>query len=214
MGERTPHVAPTLSPTGSLGPEYFDSLYALNGDPWDFATSAYEAAKYAATLAALPQPRYARALELGCSIGVLTRELARRCGSLLAADLSAAALTRAREHCADQTHVTFEQRDLARSFPAGTFDLILVSEVAYYFSPHDLGNLRANVAAALAPGGHLLLVHFTGQTNYPQTADEVHAAFLAWDDRPWHSITGHRADGYRLDLLEQGAVRQSATLHS
>ena len=55
---------------------YFDELYAGDPDPWGFETSAYEQAKYAATIDALEGRRYATALEIGCSIGVLTARLA------------------------------------------------------------------------------------------------------------------------------------------
>lgn len=55
----------------SLPPDYFDVRYAADPDPWNFAGSPYERDKYAATLAALPRERYASALEVGCSIGVL-----------------------------------------------------------------------------------------------------------------------------------------------
>lgn len=195
-------LTPKRTASGSLAPEYFDRLYAERADPWDFATSRYEAAKYAATLAALPHPRYPRALELGCSIGVLTRQLAPRCERLLATEVSAAALARARDRCADLPQIVFEQRDLSRTFPGGRFDLILVSEVGYYFSLPDLETLRAKIAAALAPRGHLLLVHYTGETNYPLTADAVHTSFRAWIGQTWRLLKAHRAEGYRLDLLE------------
>ena len=201
MSDHTPHIEPTRSATGSLGPEYFDRLYAQSGDPWDFASSPYEAAKYAATLAALPHPRYSHALELGCSIGVLTHQLAPRCERLLATDISDAALSQARTRCAELPQVIFEQRDLTTDFPAGRFDLILVSEVGYYFSRPDLEALRANIAAALAPGGDLLLVHYTGETNYPLTAEVVHETFLAWVGRDWKQAAEQRTNRYRLDLL-------------
>jgi len=201
MSDRTPHIEPTRSVTGSLGPEYFDRLYAQSGDPWDFASSPYEAAKYAATLAALPHPRYSYALELGCSIGVFTPLLALRCERLLATDVSEAALSQARTRCADLPQVVFERRDLTTDFPAGRFDLILVSEVGYYFSQPDLQVLRANIAAALASGGDLLLVHYTGETNYPLTAAAVHETFLAWVGRDWKRAAEQRTNSYRLDLL-------------
>ena len=57
---------------------HFEDLYRRSADPWGFASSGYEAAKYAATLAALPRDRYARGLEVGCSIGVFTAALAGR----------------------------------------------------------------------------------------------------------------------------------------
>jgi len=201
MADQTPHIEPTWSATGSLRPDYFDSLYAANGDPWAFASSAYEAAKYAATLAALPQARYANALELGCSIGVLTQQLAPRCARLLATDIAETALADARSRCADLPQITFERRDLVTDFPPGRFDLILLSEVGYYLSQADLNVLRAQIASALAPGGDVLLVHYTGVTNYPLSADAVHETFLTWEGADWISVAAQRTEHYRLDLL-------------
>ena len=74
----------------------FEALYDADPDPWRMETSAYEAAKYDATLAALPCASYERGLEVGCSIGVLTMRLAERCERLTAIDVSDAALARAR----------------------------------------------------------------------------------------------------------------------
>ena len=92
---------------------YFEELYARDPDPWDFATSEYEAAKYDATIAALA-PRYASALEVGCSIGVLTARLAERCERLLAIDVAEGALAHARERA---PRATFERREIRRSGP-------------------------------------------------------------------------------------------------
>ena len=94
-------------PGASLSPAYFDALYAGDPDPWRFADSAYERAKYDATLAALTRPRYARAFEAGCSIGVLTRDLAPRCDALLAVDAAEAPLRQARARCAGLPQVAF-----------------------------------------------------------------------------------------------------------
>ncbi len=203
MSEHTPQVPHIRGPTGSVSPHYFDALYAASGDPWDFSASRYEAEKYAATLAALPRSRYARALELGCSIGVLTRRLAERCERLVAIDVSAVALQDARHRCANRPHVLFEQRDLCTSFPAGSFDLILVSEIGYYFSRPDLLRLRANLADALEPQGHLLAVHYTGKTDYPLTADAVHECFRS-SPSGWRLLRAERKERYRLDLFEAG----------
>jgi predicted TPR repeat methyltransferase len=189
----------------SLDQGYFERLYSGNADPWDFATSPYEKRKYAATLEALPRARYRRGLELGCSIGVLTGLLAQRCDSLLASDISAIALERARARCAGLENVRFEQRDFSRSFPEGSFDLIVMSEVGYYLSLPDLEHLRTRIAAALNPNGHLLLVHYTGETNYPLTADAVHETFIARQGPAWTLLSSARVETYRLDLLEAGA---------
>ena len=60
--------------------------------PWGFADRWYEQRKYALTVASLPRPRYRRAFEIGCSVGVLTALLGERCGELLAVDVAAAAV--------------------------------------------------------------------------------------------------------------------------
>ena len=80
----------------SLDGAYFDRLYAASDDPWGFSTRWYEHRKYALTLAALPAPHYDSALEIGCSVGVLTALLAGRCTALLALDPSVRALAQAR----------------------------------------------------------------------------------------------------------------------
>ena len=67
----------------SLPPEYFRRIYERNADPWQFETSGYEAGKYKETMASLPRERYERGVEIGCSIGVLTEQLAGRCEELL-----------------------------------------------------------------------------------------------------------------------------------
>ncbi len=191
----------------SLPPAYFDDVYAANADPWGFETSPYEAAKYAATLAALPRARYASAFEAGCSIGVLTERLAARCDRLLAVDVAEAALALARARLAEVPNVTVERRVLPDDFPdspddGAPFDLVLVSEVGYYFSEPDLARFRTHCAGALIPGGTLLLVHWTPPVpDYPITGDAVHDAFLA--DPAFRHVSGSRAPEYRLDLLER-----------
>lgn len=183
---------------GSLAAGYFDRLYAEHGDPWSFATSPYEAAKYRDTLRALPRPRYGNALEVGCSIGVLTRLLASRCDRLLAIDVSQAALAQAATRCAGRG-VRFERRALPDDMPAGPFDLVVLSEVGYYWSGEALAAARTAIGRQTRAGGHLLLVHYTGATNYPLTAHDVHSAFGA--DPAWERITAVSRASYRLDLL-------------
>ncbi len=183
----------------SLDRSYFETMYERDADPWSFATSAYEAEKYARSLAAL-RPSYDRALELGCSIGVFTHDLAPRCTSLLAVDISERALTAARRRNADRPTASFARIAVPAAFPPGRFDLITCCEVGYYWSDADLAAARERIAGALAPGGDLLLVHWLPLvTDYPQTGDHVHDEFLA-DDR--YSVReSDRTDRYRLDVL-------------
>ncbi len=190
----------------TLPPEYFDHVYQANRDPWDFETSPYEQEKYANTLAALPRPQYAEALEIGCSLGVLTARLAPRCGHLLAVDVSEAALAQARARCAGLPQVEIKLLRIPEEFPAQQFELILLSEVGYYWSPADLARAAGQLVAGLQPGGQLLLVHWTPPVHdYPLTGDEVHEFFLAQaaETGPLRHLIGQRHATYRLDLLEK-----------
>lgn len=187
---------------GSVSPAYFDGLYAADPDPWGFTTSPYEAEKYAATLAVLPRGRYTSALEIGCSIGVFTRLLAARCDAVLAVDASERALSLAKERCQDLPSVNFRQVQVPSEFPGDRFDLIVLSEVGYYLSRADLLHTRQHMLTALAPSGHLLLVHWTPPIDdAPLTGDEVHDCFAA-AGRTLTCIEGRRFDTYRIDLFE------------
>lgn len=184
----------------SLTPDYFAGLYAGDADPWRFATSAYERGKYAATLASLPRRRYAAALEIGCSIGVFTHSLAERCDGLLALDVVPSVLEAARARCAALPHVRFALGAVPGDWPDGCFDLIVISEVAYFLDRADLARLAERVAGALRPEGDVVLVHWTGPTDYPLSGDEAAESFIAMAGfaRLQHQ---QRAEQYRLDIL-------------
>ena len=190
----------------TLPPEYFDHVYQANRDPWNFETSPYERKKYAATLAALPHPHYAEVFEIGCSLGVLTAQLAPRCGHLLAVDVSETALAQARARCVGLPQVDIRQLRVPEEFPPQTFDLIVLSEVGYYWSPADLARATDLLITGLNPGGQLLLVHWTPPVHdYPLTGDDVHEFFLAkaTGNGPLRHVLGQRHETYRLDLLQK-----------
>jgi len=184
----------------SIGADWFEDLYAREGDPWAFETSPYERAKYDHTLAALPPGRFARALEVGCANGVLTERLAPRCEALLAVDVSDTALAAARKRLAAVANVTLERRTLPGEAPAGPFDLVLLSEVVYYWDRDDVARLAAWVRAAVPSGGHLLLVHWTGDTDYPLTGDEAVDGLRDLLGDAVLVEQAERRERYRLDL--------------
>ena len=193
-------------PRVSIRPDYFEMVYGANADPWGFETSDYEAAKYDATLAALPWTRYRTGFEIGCSIGVLTQGLAQRCNRLLAVDVVPEVLDRARTRCRDLPQVQFALMETPGELPEATFDLIVLSEVAYYWSVDALADARRALAERLLPGGHLILVHWTPWVHdYPQTGDQVHQAFMedAGPSGPLHHLKNRREETYRLDLFER-----------
>ena len=152
---------------------YFESLYAKHADPWDFAGSAYEARKYDATLAALPRAHYASALELGCSIGILTARLAMRAASVVALDTSEQALAQASQRLVDAPHVSLLRSHLPDGDWERPYDLIVLSEVLYYLDDDALDRLTARLRHTALPGADIVAVHWTGKTDYPQTADRA-----------------------------------------
>lgn len=187
----------------SLDPAYFESLYRANPDPWGFESLPYEQAKYDDTLAALEGRRFGRVLEVGCSIGVLTARLAPLTDELVAVDVSETALERARMRCAALGHVRFRRMRMPAEMPDGTFDLILLSEVAYYWDTADLAASAAYLRASLRPKGWLLLVHFTGETDYPKSGDEAVTELDAHLRASFSHRTALRRARYRLDLWER-----------
>ena len=202
MSERPDGSEPEISAPTSLSVQYFDDMYEAHQDPWNFETSPYEAGKYDRTLAALPNQTYVSALEVGCSIGVLTARLAPRCTHLLSLDLSELALDRARARCAELPQVQFERRQMPTEFPPGQFDLLVLSEVLYYHSPADLQLMLGRSVGALLPGGHLVAVHWTPVVHdYPQTGDQVHEVLLSVPGLKHRH--GERHEQYRLDLFER-----------
>lgn len=188
----------------TLTPEYFEKVYAANDDPWDFQTSEYEAAKYQATLAALPRTNYENAFEIGCSIGVLTEKLAEKCENLLAVDVSEKALEQAKKRCRNLSNVRFQLMRFPEELPDEKFDLILISEVGYYLSPADWEKAVNKIFAQLTENGQVALVHWTPFVHdYPQTGDEVHDSFAKFAENKLRSLSGKKADKYRLDVWEK-----------
>lgn len=193
----------------SLPAPFFDELYSSQSDPWGVETQWYEKRKRALTLAALPREHFGAVLELGCSTGVLTVELARRCDSLLAVDSADKALATARERLAGHRNVTFEKHVLPAQWPAGTFELIILSEVAYYCSATDLRRLLEKCRANLTPDGVLLACHWRRPVpEYPLTADNVHIqlAHVAGLQR----TVQHREKDFLLDVFEPRPARSVA----
>ncbi|WP_342106864.1 class I SAM-dependent methyltransferase [Methylobacterium sp. SI9] len=186
--------------------DYFAGIYASDADPWRFTNSDYERDKYAATLAALPQPRYRSAFEPACSIGVFTRALAERCDRLVATDLVPAAVEAARARCADRPNVEIRQGAVPADWPEGRFDLIVLSEFLYFLAPPDLAGLVRRAGDAIEPGGDIVLVHWLGVTDYPQSGDEAAEGFIA-QAAPFAGLLHQaRTAAYRLDVLRAGAA--------
>ena len=191
----------------SLPASYFEQKYKDDIDPWRFRTSDYERKKYDATIGALTKVRYRHGLEVGCSIGVLTALLSERCERLLAIDASPTAIAEARHN--GPARVEFRVAAIPEEFPAGSFDLIILSEVMYYFSVRDLSRVAELCLSRLAPEGEIILCHWLGQTNYPLTGHQASDLFAVAAATRLPSRTILHDAIYRLERLSARAFDAS-----
>jgi hypothetical protein len=180
---------------------YFDQMYRQDRDPWGFESSAYERRKYSLTVASLPKPRYERAFEPGCSIGVLTEMVAPRCAHLLATDFIASAVHVAQRRMAGMPHVEVDLGAIPDQWPSGPLDLIVLSEIAYYFDQPDLEAIVALALRSSSAGAHVVGVHWRGRTDYPLSGDRAHEVI---DAAPQLArLVHHMEPDFVLDVWER-----------
>lgn len=186
----------------TLNQIHFDDLYRDNPDPWGYEGSGDNAKKYAETIKILTQERYENVLEIGCSNGLFTELLANKSDQLLAIDISEEPLKAAKNRLSTNTNVTFKKAFIPDSFPKGSYDLIVLSEVGYYLNLRDLVDTKNLIRDHLKFGGQLLLVHSYNLTEArPLSSNQVHEVFLR--DEAFTAKSGFKSDDYRLDFLQK-----------
>jgi protein-L-isoaspartate O-methyltransferase len=179
----------------------FEAKYRQSSDPWQFGASPYEQRRYATILSSLMRARYSRAFEPGCSVGILTAALARRCDEVLACDIAPTAVHLARRRCATLPHVRVEQADLAHSMPQGLFDLIVFGELGYYFTGAMLTRITRTLAKRLTPSGEFVAIHWRGQSkDHVLPGDTVHAILKEALEQSCVWIKGECFPEFRLDV--------------
>lgn len=148
----------TAAPPRSGEAPDFDARYRDDPDPFDVETSWYERRKEAIALALLPRARYRLAWDAAAGTGALSRALAERADAVVASDASAVAVERMRERCLEAEVAALPTvPDAARGC-----QLCVLAEVLYYLPEDARAATLEAVGAALAPGGDLLAVHWTG----------------------------------------------------
>ncbi|MFN3312154.1 MAG: methyltransferase [Hyphomonas sp.] len=177
-----------------------------DSDPWKHLISTDEASKHAATLDALPRPRFGAALEVGCSIGVLTDAVALRCDRVLAIDVDEALLIQARLRNAQHAHVRFEQASFPSGLPgddaAQGFDLIVLSDVLRALDQETLQEAARLTLSLAKPGASVLLVHSLGPApTCSLTGDQASERFITALGRDAMLLSQQRRPAYRIDIL-------------
>ncbi|MFD7061947.1 class I SAM-dependent methyltransferase [Streptomyces sp. NPDC059906] len=128
------------------------------------------------------------ALDLGCGEGGDAVWLAARGWRVTGVDIAVTALERAALHAAEAgvgDRVTWQRHELGEWFPEGTFDLVSAHYLQSPVALDQRGVLR-RAAAAVAPGGTLLLV--------------LHAGWPSWQTEPPFDAEFPTLDGVPADL--------------
>jgi len=176
---------------------FFDELYARSADPWGFATEPYEQNRHRHIVEQLGAETFERGFEPGCSIGELTQRLATRCRHLLALDISPIAVARARARCAGLPQVQIAQGRLPEDLPTRGVDLLVLSEIGYYFERACLADILDALTTRTVPGALLVVAHWTGvSADHLLSGYEVHEvidAHAGWtcrhhEERPGYVI--------------------------
>jgi SAM-dependent methyltransferase len=178
--------------------EFFEDKYRSQGDPWGFAFDPYEQERYDCIYRSLSHRRYGVAFEPGCSIGVLTARLAPLCGRLQAIDISPSAVRQARERLQAMPNVHLGCGAIPQAIPQVNLDLVVFSEIGYYFDPGALHQLGLSLVSRLNPQGILLAAHWLGQSqDHRLDGDTVHQILGSIDGMVLDHSERHT--GYRLD---------------
>jgi SAM-dependent methyltransferase len=147
--------------------EAMEAVYAERGDPWASASPSYlyQRRKYEVMASLLPKDRhFTAALDIGCGVGGMLRELSPRADQVTGVDVAPSAIAFAQRANADLPNLSYQVSDI-HSLPEnldGRFDLVVVSDVIYYLSPLEdeaLKQIGARLVRLLAPGGLLLLAN-------------------------------------------------------
>ena len=184
--------------SSDLSSAFFEAKYQKNADPWDFATSAYELHRYDVIIASLAHRRYRRAFEPGCSVGVLTERLAGICEAVDAIDFSPTAVELAQRRCAGLSHVSVSCAAIAPCLPIHNCDLVVLSEMGYYFSPNEWSVMTARFVSPLVSGSIVLGTHWLGKSpDHRMSGDHVHEILQC--NALLRLEYAERHEGFRLD---------------
>lgn len=144
--------------------EFWEQFYGDRQRVWSGRVNS----RLAEVVCSLPP---GRALDLGCGEGADAVWLAERGWQVVAVDISATALGRARAVAEERniaSRIAFERHDLSESFPDGRYDLV---SAQFLHSPARLDRdaVLCRAAGAVSAGGMLLIVDHAAA---PPWADE------------------------------------------
>lgn len=198
------HFIPTNDDHTSWIGARFDAIHAQGAEPWQAPSSWYERRKRHLTITILPHVRFKAALELGCSTGMLTADLAGRCHTVLGIDVSAEAVQTAAARTKNHPGAQIRNLRFPAEWPPGHFDLFVLSEVGYYLTAEQLTQTVDAVCRSSLPGAVLAACHWRHPIDgWPLDGDTVHR--LLQDDGRLNLLGSYTEPDF---LLETFAVTE------
>ena len=156
---------------------HFDSLFALEEDPWNYHSSWPERRRLDLLVAMLPQEHCGSIFEPACANGSLTGRLASRGGRVVAWDGSPNAIAHARRFLARHPHVELAEKSVPDHWPEMRFDLVVLSDFLYYLSRKSIIDVAILAAQAVGSRGSIVGCHWRGSAHdfLVNGGDAVHA---------------------------------------
>lgn len=88
--------------------------------------------------------------------------------------------------------------DIGAALPSAPLDLVVFSEIGYYFSESMLRDIALGIAARMQAGGEFVAVHWLGHSDdHVMHGDTVHEALKDCLPLQWRSGVGY--PGFRID---------------
>jgi hypothetical protein len=105
--------------------------------------------------------------------------------------------------------VTLERRSLDSDWPTEDFDLVVLSEVAYYFDAESLRAVLDRECPRLATGATLVAAHWRHPVeDYPLTGDE--ANFVIAGTTGLQAVAHYSDDDVVIDVYANGEAQSVA----
>lgn len=200
-GEPGAQAATSWMPDPTLAPAAFwDELYRAKPQVWSGNVNPVLAAEVADLAPGT-------VLDLGCGEGGDAVWFAERGWSVTAADIAEVALERGRARAAELglgDRIDFQRHDFAESFPVGEFDLV---SAQFLQSPLDLAwqPILRRAAAAVAPGGTIVVVSHAEFPPWAERADQDHRFATPEEQLEAMAIDPAAWDVVRCEVAERWA---------
>lgn len=171
----------------------FAAKFAACDDPWSTFTDRDEALKRRAILHAMGPGPWGRVLELAAGNGSNSAAIAPRALRLDATEATRTGAALVARAVTGRSRARAIELVVPDRLPRWQYDIVVVAEVLYYLTPRDMAETARDTAAALRPGGTLVLAHHcVDYPDFAQHASHVHGAFLAATGCPWQVRVARR----------------------